>query len=213
MASVTPTNIYWMSADGSGSPERLQTASGRWWPMAFEPGGRHLVYHGLPKPGAKAEIGHLDIGGDRTSRQLLSSTFHNYDPSLSPDGRWMAYISDESGRFEVYVQALSRARWTVAGVAGRGRGAEMVGDRPRDLLSERRADDVSGGAHPAHLRSRGRTQLFTGAYVQLSSLVTNYDVTRDGQTFLMLQSVQGTEQSLDVTLNWFDRLRAGSRRE
>jgi eukaryotic-like serine/threonine-protein kinase len=207
------TNIYWMSADGSGSPERLQAASGRWWPMAFEPGGRHLIYHGLSKPGAKAEIGHLDIGGDRTSNQLLSSTFHNYDPSLSPDGRWLAYISDESGRFEVYVRPYPGpgGRWQVSLEGGAEPKWSATG---REIFYRNGEQMMSAAVRTQPTFEVGaRTQLFTGAYVQLSSLVTNYDVSRDGQTFLMLQSVQGTEQSLDVTLNWFERLRASSRRE
>ena len=56
-----------------------------------------------------------------------------------------------------------------------------------------------------------RTQLFEVAYERNTLGVTSYDVTRDGRTFAMLQRVRGAEQSVFVTLNWFDRLRAPGR--
>ena len=52
-----------------------------------------------------------------------------------------------------------------------------------------------------------RTQLFEGTYHTLPTQITNYDVTKDGRTFVMLQPVQGTAQTVFVTLNWFDQLR------
>ena len=50
-----------------------------------------------------------------------------------------------------------------------------------------------------------RAQLFEGAYDAVPQQITNYDVTRDGRTFVMLQQLQGTAQSVFVTLNWFDQ--------
>jgi len=114
------SGIYWVAADGSGTPESLVTAAGQWWPAAFEPGGRALAYHGIASRGSKGEIWRRGLGGSETPHQVLAGAFHNYDPSLSPDGRWMAYVSDESGRFEVYVRpypvpaAGGRCRWTAA---------------------------------------------------------------------------------------------------
>jgi hypothetical protein len=55
-----------------------------------------------------------------------------------------------------------------------------------------------------------RTQLFAGTYDRFG-VNRDYDVGRDGQTFVMLQQAQGAEQSVFVTLNWFDRFRAGPR--
>jgi len=51
-----------------------------------------------------------------------------------------------------------------------------------------------------------RTQLFEGNYQVTSQQITGYDVTRDGKTFVMLQPVQGTAQTVFVTLNWFEQL-------
>jgi serine/threonine-protein kinase len=200
-------SVYWIPADGSGAPERLLTTPGRWWPFGFEPGGQGLVYHGLPRAGARAEIGVMTLGGDRTFHQLVAGAFNNYDPSLSPDGRWMTYASNESGRLEVYVRPYP-------GPGGKWQVSLDGGAEPRWSPTGREIFYRSGERMmAAAVRTQpgfevgGRTELFTGPYVQLSTLLTNYDVTRDGQHFVMLQPVQGTEQSLYVTLNWFDQRR------
>jgi eukaryotic-like serine/threonine-protein kinase len=198
------TNIFWLPADGSGTRERLLEAPGRWWPFGFDPGGHHLIYHGLARAGASAEIRALEVGSEKPSSVLLASKFHNYDPSLSPDGRWMAYMSDESGRFEVYVRPYPGpgGRWQVSLEGGTeprwsGTGREIFYRNGEQMMA------AVVTTQPG-FEVGARTPLFSGAYTQLQGLVTNYDVTRDGQTFLMLQSVQGAEQSLEVTLNWFE---------
>jgi serine/threonine-protein kinase len=200
------THIYWVPADGSAAPESLVTAAGQWFPVGFEPGDHGLVYHGVPPQKAKAEIWRIGLTGNRAPVQVVATApFHNYDPSLSPDGHWMAYMSDESGRFEVYVRPYPGpgGRWQVSLEGGTeprwsGTGREIfyrVGDKMMAATVR-----VQGGFQVAD-----RTQLFTGQYDAAPNQVTDYDVAPDGKTFVMLQSVHGVEQSVIVTLNWFDR--------
>ncbi len=146
--------IYWVPADGSGAPDSLVTLPGQWFPGVFEPGGRGLVYHGTALQQAKGEVGRVGIVPPEAAHRVLGSTFHNYDPSLSPDGRWMAYMSDESGRFEVYVRPYPGpgGRWQVSLDGGTEPVWSPTGTR--DLLPERRPDD--GGDGPHHGRLRGR---------------------------------------------------------
>jgi Tol biopolymer transport system component len=195
-------------ADGSGPPESLVTAAGQWWPTGFEPDGRDLVYHGL-RPGSKAEIWRVALA-DRVPHQVLSGDFHNYDPSLSPDGHWMAYQSNESGRMEVYVRPFPGpgGRWQVS-LSG---GTEPVWSPAGGEIFYRSGDDMMAAAVQvrAGFAVGGRTRLFNGNYAATQNSVTNYDVSRDGKTFVMLQRVQGIEQSVFVTLNWFDQLRQRS---
>jgi hypothetical protein len=200
------SSIYWVPADGSGAPQALVTEPGRWFPAVFEPGGRALVYHGVRPQQSKAEIWQAGLT-DSARHQVLAASFHNYDPSLSPDGRWMAYESDESGRFEVYVRPYPGpgGRWQVS-LSG---GAEPVWSPAGGEIFYRNGDDMMS----ASVRTQGgfevggRTRLFEGSYDVAPSGLTNYDVARDGRTFAMLQQVQGTAQSVFVTLNWFESLR------
>jgi len=200
------SQIYWVPADGSGAPDSLVVAAGAWMPAVFEPGGRALTYHGVAPQTSKAEIWRLGVAPGETPHRVLGSAFHNYDPSLSPDGRWMAYMSDESGRSEVYVRPYPGpgGRWQVS-LDG---GTEPVWSPTGREIFYRNGDRVMA----ATVRTLGgfqvgaRVQLFEGAYESGSRQITNYDVTRDGRTFVMLQPVQGTAQSVFVTLNWFEQL-------
>jgi Tol biopolymer transport system component len=199
--------IYWVPADGSGAPDSLVTLPGQWFPAAFEPSGRGLVFHGIAAQQAKGEIGRLSIVPREATQKVLASTFHNYDPSLSPDGRWMAYMSDESGRFEIYVRPYPGhgGRWQVS-LDG---GTEPVWSPTGTEIFYRNGDRMMTAA----VRTVGafevgaRALLFEGAYHTLGTQVTNYDISRDGRTFVMLQPVQGTAQTVFVTLNWFEQLR------
>jgi hypothetical protein len=200
------SSVWWVPADGSGAPESLVTMPGRWFPAAFDPSGRTLVLDGVRPQQPKAEIWQTSVN-DHTPRQVLAASFHNYNPSLSPDGRWMAYVSDESGRFEVYVRPFPGpgGRWQVS-LNG---GSEPVWSPAGGEIFYRTGDNMMS----ATVRTQGsfevgaRTKLFEGSYDVAPSGLLNYDVSRDGRTFVMLQQVQGTAQSVFVTLNWFDDLK------
>jgi Tol biopolymer transport system component len=200
-------SIYWVPADGSGAPEPLLTGPGNWFPALFEPRGRGLIYHGVASGQPKAEIGRVGIVPRDSGRQVLRTSFHNYDPSLSPDGRWMAYISDESGRFEVYVRPYPGpgGRWQVS-LDG---GTEPVWSPTGREIFYRNGDQMMAATvtTTGAFEVGARTQLFEGSYHVTNQQITGYDVSRDGRTFVMLQTVQGTSQTVFVTLNWFDQLR------
>jgi len=198
-------SIYWVPADGSGTPESLVVAPGRWIPAGFAAGGRELVYSGGVL-GSKTQIRRLDLAGSRTDQQFLATNFNNYNPSLSPDGHWIAYVSDESGRPEVYVRPFPGpgGRWQVSLDGGQ----EPVWSRAGGEIFFRNADKMMA----AQVRTQpgfevlGRSQLFTGSYDQ-AGRYRDYDVTRDGQTFVMFQPAQSTALSVFVTLNWFGQFR------
>jgi serine/threonine-protein kinase len=204
-------SIYWVPADGSSVPESLVTTAGRWRPAAFEPGGRGLVYFGKSQEQARVEIWRVATSGDRTPHQVLANNFNNYTPALAPDGRWMAYVSDESGHPEVYVRPYPGpgGRWQVS-LNG---GWEPVWSSDGREIFYR----TTGQMMTAAVRTQGgfevtsRTELFTGGYPQFPG-VRNYDVTPDGHTFAMFQQLQGAAQTVYVTLNWFDQLRREHRK-
>ena len=95
-------NIFWQLADGSGGLERLTTSEYTSVPGSWSPDGQTLAFHD-----ANAKTGH-DIWmlplSDRKPQPYLQTPFNEGNPRFSPEGRWIAYVSDESGRTEVYVQ-------------------------------------------------------------------------------------------------------------
>ncbi len=100
--------MFWKNADGVGAVERL---SGPDRPWGWAPDGRLLVVR------APGDIGLLAIDGEPAVEMLTATEFTERYPALSPDGRWLAYASDESGQPEIYVRPFPRVddgRWQVS---------------------------------------------------------------------------------------------------
>ena len=151
----------------------------------------------------------LPAGGDRKPRVIVRTPFDDGYPRLSPDGHWLAYTSDESGRMEVFVQPF----------AGPGRrsqisndgGAEPVWSRDgRELfyLNGDKMMAVEITTTPAFKAGTPRL-LFEGRYRPGPTDVAGYDVTSDGQRFLRVQPVHPDPPTnqIHVVLNWFEELR------
>jgi hypothetical protein len=203
-----PAALYWVATDGSGSPQPLVRQAGNWKATAFEPGGRGIVFSGLPTPQGKEEIWRVGVDSGSVPVKVLATPFNNSSPSLSPDGNWLAYVADESGRSEVYVRAYPGAggRWQVSLEGGTeplwsGRGGEIF-YRNGDVMMSASVRTQPG------FEVIGRTRLFTGEYLLGNWRDQNYSVSGDGNSFAMLERVVGTRQAMVVTLNWFDRFRA-----
>ena len=103
--------LFWKAADGTGEVERLLESTNDPRPSGWSSDGL-LIFDQVP-----GDIGVLTIEGDRTVEMLLETEFIEQVPALSPDGRWLAYQSDESGQSEIYVRIaspprLAKAAWT-----------------------------------------------------------------------------------------------------
>ena len=106
-SGVGEGNLYWKAADGSGAVEHLVTSSRSLTPASWSPDGPTLA---LVEEGDNEgkDAFQFDIvvlsPGDRRTRPLIHTPANEMNPEFSPDGRWLAYVSNESGRHEVYVQ-------------------------------------------------------------------------------------------------------------
>jgi serine/threonine-protein kinase len=112
--------LFWKPADGSGPEERLVATPSQPTPDSFSPDGKLLTFTEIDA-NRQGDIRVLPLNGDRQPRDFLASPFHEYGSSISPDGRWIAYISTESGLEALYVQAFPGpgGKWQVsAGGAG-----------------------------------------------------------------------------------------------
>jgi len=199
-----------MPADGSGAPRTLPLQTGQWAARAFEPGGARLMYIGRLREDARQAIWRVALDSGATPEPVVQTRFDNAGASLSPDGKWLAYVTNETGRDEVYVRPYPGpgGRWPVSLDGGReplwtGTGSEII---------YRVADRVMSAA----VRTRpgfevtGRSTLFTGDYLPEFYRDHNYAVSRDGRTFVMVRSAASSNQTVTVMLNWFDQV--GARR-
>ena len=92
-------NLYWKAADGTGSVERLTKSESDHFAYAFTPAGGQLVFLELGEQGA--DLGVLTLEG--SSEPLLATEFDERTAALSPNGRWLAYESNDSSQYEIEI--------------------------------------------------------------------------------------------------------------
>jgi len=198
-----------VAADGSGPADTLFAADGLYG-GGFTPDGRMLVFSESDPRTGKRRIGYVTLGAARTPHVIVGDAFNNYAPNLSPDGRWMVYVSDESGEPEVYVRPFPGpgGRWQISSGGGTEprwspTGREIFFRKGTAMM----AVPVQGGATFVPGEPR---QLFQGPYATEQANSPDYSVSRDGRTFLMVRlESQTADQPIVVVLNWFENLRAG----
>jgi Tol biopolymer transport system component len=202
--STGPRNIFWQFADGTGGLDRLNTSPQLSIPGSWSPDGKVLAYS-IIDPHMGYDIWTMSPI-DHKTQIFLQTKFNESAPQFSPDGRWMAYTSDESGRYEIYLVPYPGpgGKWQISSDGGR----EPLWNRNgRELFFRNGNKMMAAPINTQQGFSAGTPKmLFQGQYVTLANSTPNYDVTADGQKFLMLKSaVQPTQ--IDVVVNWFEELK------
>ena len=203
-----PLSVYWRLADGSGGLEQLTTGEYGRVPMSWSPDGKLLAFIEI-NPTTGYDIWVLRMS-DRKAEPFLRTQFNESVPRFSPDGRWLAYISDESGRYEIYVQPYPGpgGKWQISTDGG----TEPAWNPNGKELFYRSGDKmmaVDVTTQPSFTAGRPH-MLFQGPYLPTPLTNPNYDVSRDGQRFLMLKPVesQASEPTqINLVLNWFEELK------
>jgi Tol biopolymer transport system component len=195
--------LVWRSADGGDDEQALTPAEYFQTPGSWSPDGKLLAYTHY-RPETSGDLFLLPIGGSRQPVPFLATPVNERSPAFSPDGRWIAYTSDETGQFEVFVTPYPGPgrRWQVSrggGVAPawRSDGREIVYNNADRLL----AVDVRGGsvfeaAPPREL-------------LKLPPFTDYFAMTPDGSRFLAVvgDGEDRTARELTVVLNWTEELK------
>jgi serine/threonine-protein kinase len=138
-----------------------------------------------------------DLAGDGSARGILATPFDETAPKLSPDERWLAYQSNESGRDEVYVRPFpetDRARIQVSANGGLAPRWSRDGSELFFLSANREMMTASVAVSGGELRVTARARLFVlSAAMRVGDRTTQYDVSEDGR-FLMLRTASGDEE-------------------
>jgi Tol biopolymer transport system component len=206
-SSGPPVNLFWQPADGSGKAERLTTGEYRQGPSGWSPDGQLLAFIET-NPTTGQDIWVLRLS-DRKAEVFLRTPANEGGPVFSPNGHWLSYASDESGRWEIYVQPYP----------GPGAKSQISTDGGREPLWSRNGRElfyrngnrmiaVDVTTQPDFSAGKGRT-LFEGQYRSTNASLPTYDVAADGQRFLMVkQGEQATSAAqLNVVQNWFEELK------
>jgi len=205
-----PWNLYWQPADGSGPPEKLTPWANEHWKVAasWSPDGKTLVYTET-SPTTREDIWVLRLGG-RQPQPLQQESFDEALPQLSPNGRWLAYASDESGRLEVYVRPFpgSGSRWPISTDGGTlpmwaRNGRELYYRNGNRMMAVTVTSDATFSATKP--KALFETRAYLGAY---SGSMVSYDVTPAGE-FLMIEPDEADvpPSQINVVLNWMQEVR------
>ena len=196
-----------LSVDGPDEPETLWQDPRHFHVADWSQDGGSLLLD-VQNPETDSDVYALSLDGDLEPRALLETRFNERSARLSPDGHWMAYASDESGRDEVYVVSFPDLR--AKRQASTGGGVQPVWARDGSELFFRGPNEVMAVAITAgeSLEIGPPIRLFEDRFIRTQNAAnhTSYDVAVDGR-FLMLASVAGLDQ-IRVVANWDEELRA-----
>ena len=210
-------NLYWKAADGGGAVERLTTSARSQTPASWSPDGTAVAFveegDTLAQQFFQFDIWVLSIG-DRKTRAVVQTAANEVSPEFSPDGRWLAYVSNQSGRNEVYVQ-------------------------PYPGLGERHLISTNGGQQPAWASNRELVYVQAEAATSLKLMSVrietvpvflagtpetifdnvglqsiwgrSYDVTPDGRRFLITLNKEPPTSPVPIQMilvqNWLEELK------
>ncbi len=197
-------SMYLKPADGSGQETELFALPGvDVRPWSWSPDGKHIAYRQLdPKTKTRADIWILPLSGERKPFPFVQTAFDESWAAFAPDGKWIAYNSDESGSEQVYVAPFPGpgGRWQVSSAGGSRPRWRKDGQEIYFLAADDKLMAAEVRAQGASLAVGQVRSLFS---VRPKRLGRVYDVTADGRRFLVNTSLQeGSATPLTLVANW-----------
>ena len=211
---VTPSPLFVQAADGTGGTERLTEGAEAHTPNTFSPDGGRLIFSANTGTATGRDLRMLVLDGERRITPLIQTPFDERNAEISPDGKWMAFQSNESGTEEVYVRPfpdVESGRWQVSTTGGfhpawapNGRELFYVAADGRLMAVDVRSQGGFAAGVP-------RMLVDGGFYFNLVAQGRSYDISPDGTRFLLIQApntgTQADTAGLTVVLNWAEELK------
>jgi serine/threonine-protein kinase len=215
-------NIYTLSADGTGTDLPVTTSETLVTPNEVTRDGFVVGYQNRPQDGSnvvRSDIVRVALdgsgaGGVSALERLVEFPSLNRNASVSPDLRFLAYQSNRTGRFEIYVQSYPdgrKGRWTLTTTGGTFPAWTRNGTELVYLDASKHMTSVTVDPNDSTFRPSAPTTLFDRAYAETASTHA-YDVSPDGDRFLMIKEATGAPENAPppgfvVVEHWFEELR------
>jgi serine/threonine-protein kinase len=209
-------NLF-VQAESSGAMTRLTESASTQYPSSISPDGRRLVFTELAAATSASDVLQLELQGTHRVTPLVQTTFDERNGEVSPDGRWLAYEANNSGRFEIYVRPfpdVTSGVWQVSTDGGTRplwarNGHELFYLTETGVLMRVNVTVAAGWAPSAPEKVfEGRGRYSAAAFHSGRT----YDVSPDGRRFLMIKrgaadSLSAAPASMVVVLEWFEELK------
>jgi eukaryotic-like serine/threonine-protein kinase len=194
-------NLYRAAVDHPAEAERLTQSPNTQVASSWAPAGSRLVFDEFT-PSTRRDIWLVDLNGDRKPVPLVRTAFDESNGKISPDGKWLVYESDETGRQEVYVQPFEGPGTKVQLSARGGRLPSWISATSLTYLEAGQMMEVGWTGQAV----KGEpVVLFDRGSVPSEPTVVNYDISADGK-FLLLEHQPGDRSNTSATLrlivNW-----------
>ena len=215
-------NLYWQASDATGSVERLTMNTSAQFPTSISPDGTRVLLFAASGPQSRRAISTLTLpasspgleAGRLQPEPLLQSSADHQNGEISPDGGWIAYQSNESGRSEIYVRPFPKVdaeRFLISPNGGTRPAWARNGRELFYLDGDGRLTSVPVQTTATTFRPGAATKILDTRYYagfsRRGQELRAYDVSRDGQRFLMIKDEPGggetvTSASMVVVVNW-----------
>jgi Tol biopolymer transport system component len=216
VSSAGGYSLGWIRADGAGEIQHLRDSKNIMYPYSFFPDGRLAYFERGPDTGNDLWTLPLDLSDPEHPKPgkpelFLRTPSNEGHPAVSPDGRWIAYKSDESGGDEVYVRPFppGQGKWTISNAGGQ---LPVWSRNGRKLFFQNLDNRIMVEDYTATGDSfmQGKPHLWSDQQLHDVSGVLNYDLAPDGKRFAIFPENKAPEKGdVHVTflLNFFDELR------
>jgi dipeptidyl aminopeptidase/acylaminoacyl peptidase len=200
-------NLYRKPSDGSTEEEMLLTSTTTNWPDDWSKDGRFIIYENVD-PKTRFDLWILPIDGDKKPVPYLRTQFNEAHSRFSPNGRWVAYVSDESGRGEVYVRSFPAekgGKWQVSTSGGDQPTWRRDGGELFFMAPDRKLMSVKVDTDSFEFKAALPIPLFqtSSPSIGLTSSRNHYLVSASGDKFLVNNILQETASTpITVVLNW-----------
>ena len=198
-------HIYVQSADGTGTEELITNGEHGQYLGDWSPDGRSILFTEF-RPETGADLWVVSMDKTHQIRPYLQTPFEEKEPVFSPDGHWVAYVSDASGQNEVYVQPFEGGSQRVQ-ISSEGGDEPSWARTGREIFYRKggKMMSVSVNASP-ELRVGKPALLFSGSYSFNIIPNRDYDVGRDGRFIMVQPDSTVNSRQINVVLNWSNEL-------
>jgi serine/threonine-protein kinase len=182
---VGPPNLFWQAADGTGAVERLTESPNLHYAAVVTPDGSRVVFR---EDGQQHDLMLMPMQPPRRPQPLIQTMFSERNGEIAPNGRWLAYESNESGREEIYVRPfpeVSGGRWQISTGGGR---MPLWSRNGQELFYVSQDEAIMGvRVEPGpSWRSSTPTRILRGQYF-FANAGRTFDIAPDGRRFLMIK--------------------------